>query len=124
MCECSDQCREIALWYITAEKEEGAQAVDSTQHSGDRGGKGTLPHSSQAIYPQNLLSVVRVIRYPLHNVFNDVKPCIFKTSGALVYVHIWWFQHLITCCMEIMRHCKMAEVAWTHTHHIDGRCCL
>ena len=82
MCECSDQCHKVALWYIMIEKEEGTQAVESMQHLGDHGGKGTLPHSSQAIYPQNLLSVIRVICYPLHNVFNDIKPCIFKTSGA------------------------------------------
>src|SRR5882672_108496 len=123
MCECSDQCREVALWYITVEKEEGTQAVESTHHLGDRGRKGTLPRSSHAIYPQNLLSVVRVIRYPLHNVFNDVKPCVFKTSGAFVFVHIGWFQHLITCWVETMRHYKMAEDVWTRTHHIDGGRC-
>jgi hypothetical protein len=43
-----------------------------------------------------------------------------KTGSAIVFVHICWFQHLITHYVKIMRQYKTAEGGCTCTDHIDG----
>ena len=58
----------------------------------NRSRQSTLSRPLQAVDPQNLLCLVRVICNPLENVVNDVAPRIHQTGSAIGFVHILWSQ--------------------------------